>query len=661
MIPKETVDRIIDSAHVEDVVGEFVTLKKRGPNLLGLCPFHNEKTPSFTVSPVKGFYKCFGCGKAGGSVNFIMDHLKLTYPEALRWLAKKYGIEVVEKEFTAEEKEKQNERESLLIVMQYAQRFFTQQMLETDEGKSVGYGYFQERGLHPQIIEKFQLGYSPENRSAFTSAAIKAGYQARYLVKCGMSILRSGSEEEKEPSEKDLFDRFAGRVMFPVLDEGGRVVAFGGRILNSEKKTAKYINSPETEIYHKSRVLYGLWYAKKAIQQADSCYLVEGYMDVIAMHQAGVENVVASSGTSLTVEQIKAIHRYTRNIVVLFDGDLAGQKASMRAIPMLLEEGMNVRLLMFPDNNDPDSYSRSVGAEQFRQYLTENSKDFLLFKADRSKHDSANDPIKRAALVRELVEDISRIPDNITRSVYIKQCAAIMEMDEQILQNEVNKIRRTAAGKGKYRNQEPEAATELQAAEGLPEPVQDDQVPELDHEEKELLRIMILYGNVLITVDGEDEETAEEHAVDLAAADYIVLEMVRDEMRFENPIHNEVLEAYLHEYSNMRFPDQNYFLHSANPIVSQFTIQYVINSHELSSKWSTFGVSVPLEIELLNKGLQRLLNSYKDKKLRQYIRKRQEELKTADELQHWAIVAELRDLERIKTRINRELGRTVIR
>ncbi|HYC29202.1 MAG TPA: DNA primase, partial [Chitinophagaceae bacterium] len=359
-------------------------------NLLGLCPFHGEKTPSFTVSPVKGIYKCFGCGKAGNTVGFVMDHLKLSYPEALKWLAQKYGIEVIEKEFTPEEKKAQTERESMLIVMQYAQRYFTDVMLNSDEGRSIGLGYFKERELRNDIIERFNLGYSPESRNAFSAAAIKAGYLPEYLVKTGMSIVSNRHVEGQPLTQADLFDRYAGRVMFPIHDDGGRVVAFGGRTLSKEKKVAKYINSPETEIYNKSRILYGLWLGKRAIQEKDQCYLVEGYMDVIAMHQAGIENVVASSGTSLTVDQIKSIHRFTRNIVVLYDGDEAGQKASNRAIPLLLEEGMNVRLITFPDNDDPDSYSRKVTKEAFHDYLSNNTVDFLFFKAKKLKNETQN-------------------------------------------------------------------------------------------------------------------------------------------------------------------------------------------------------------------------------------------------------------------------------
>ena len=373
MIPRDTVDRIVEAARIEDVVGDFVTLKRRGANLLGLCPFHNEKTPSFTVSPAKGIYKCFGCSAAGNSVNFIMQLESLSYPEALRYLAKKYGITIEEREVTPEEKAHQSERESLYIVAGFAQKYFTSQMNETDEGKSIGLGYFRERGFRDDIIEKFQLGYSPEGRKSFTEAALRAGYLPDYLVKTGLSIVSERSKEADtsnttgEIKPEYLFDRYTNRVIFPIHHVNGRVIGFGGRILINDKKQAKYINSPQTDIYDKSKVLYGLYFAKKSITQEDNCFLVEGYTDVISMHQAGIENVVASSGTALTIEQIRLVHRFTNNITILYDGDWAGIKASFRGIDLILEQGMNVRVLLFPDNEDPDSYSRRVSPEELKE------------------------------------------------------------------------------------------------------------------------------------------------------------------------------------------------------------------------------------------------------------------------------------------------------
>lgn len=660
MIPKETVDKIIDAAHVEEVLGEFITLKKRGANLLGLCPFHGEKTPSFTVSPVKGIYKCFGCGKAGNSVNFIMDHLQLTYPEALKWLAKKYNIEIVEREFTSEERERQTERESMLIVMQYAQRYFTDIMMQSDEGRSIGLGYFTERGLRHDIIQKFQLGYSLEERNAFTQAAVNAGYNPKYLAKTGMSILSNRFVDGNEISVSDLFDRYAGRVMFPIQDDGGRIVAFGGRTLSNDKKTAKYINSPETDIYNKSKVLYGLWLGKKAIQQNDCCYLVEGYMDVIAMHQAGIENVVASSGTSLTIEQIKSIHRFTNNIIVLYDGDEAGQKASNRAIPLILEEGMNVKLLMFPDNDDPDSFSRKVTNQEFKDYLQNNTQDFLYFKAKKLTDETKHDPIKKAGVIKDIVESIALIPDNIIRSIYIKECSAIMEIEENILQLEVNKIRRKGAAKQKD-TREPSSST-TEAVDNFENVVT---TPEkenfsFDSEEKELLRIMLLYGKILINIDAEDDEK-ELHDLEITLAEFILFELWRDEIGFENPIHQTVLDEYVHEVSHQRLPDIQHFTMSQNPLISGFVINNIISPHELSSKWEHFGVQVPQEISTIKKGTQHLLFSLKEKKLNAYIHDKQELLRTASEEETTVIMKEILHLITLKSRVNKLLGRIVVK
>lgn len=663
MIPKDTVEKIIDAAHVEEVLGEFITLKKRGANLLGLCPFHGEKTPSFTVSPVKGIYKCFGCGKSGNSVNFIMEHLQLSYPDALRWLAKKYNIEIVEREITPAEREAQTERESMLIVMQYAQRYFTETMFNTDEGKSIGLSYFKERDLRDDIIAKFQLGYSLEERNAFTVAAVKNSYQPKYLAKTGMSIVSNKHAEGTEITQADLFDRYAGRVMFPIHDDGGRVVAFGGRTLSNDKKTAKYINSPETDIYNKSKILYGLWMGKKAIQNADKCYLVEGYMDVIAMHQAGIENVVASSGTSLTVEQIKSIHRFTKNIVVLYDGDEAGQKASNRAIPLLLEEGMNVKLLMFPDNDDPDSFSRKVTIQEFKDYLENNTEDFLKFKAKKLSEESKNDPIKRAGVIKDLVDSIAIIPDNIIRSIYIKECSNIMEIEESILQLEVNKIRRKGAAKASNTtiNNDPK----IVAPENLEEELFLDTRPEkelfnFDAEEERLLVLMIKYGNLLITTQAEDEVNVE-HELEITLGEFIIFELWRDEIAYENPLYKTVLDEYIEQLKDHRLPDVKHFLQSPDPIISSFAVNYVIDKHEVSPKWINFGVLVPKEIDLAKKDAEKTLFSFKSRKLNSYIASIRESLKTLSYEESIEVLEEIRRLDILKSRVNKLLGREVIK
>jgi DNA primase len=662
LIPRDTIDKIIEAARVEEVVGEFVTLKKRGTNLLGLCPFHGEKTPSFTVSSVKGIFKCFGCGKAGNSVNFVMEHLQLSYPEALKWLAKKYGIEVIEKEITPEEKEKQTERESMLIVMQYAQRYFTENMNGSDEGKSVGLGYFVERGLSSHTIQKFQLGYSFEARKAFSEAAVKAGYQAKYLVSTGMSILASSHAEGAEINAKDIFDRYAGRVMFPIHDDGGRVVAFGGRTLSNDKKTAKYINSPETDIYNKSKILYGLWVGKKSIQQKDSCYLVEGYMDVIAMHQAGIENVVASSGTSLTIEQIKSIHRFTKNITILYDGDEAGQKASNRAIPLLLEEGMNVRLLMFPDNDDPDSFSRKVTAEAFKNYLEENSEDFLIYKAKKLTKETKNDPIKRAGIIKDIVESIALIPDNIIRSVYVKNCSQIMEMEESILLTEVNKIRRKSSSKPKPQGQEQDATFSEDETAAIATAVPDEkETLNFDAEEKALLILLIKYGDLLITTQAEDDSN-QQHELEITLGEFIIFELWRDEIGYENPLYREVLDEYILQLRQQNLPKEKDFLMSPNPVISGFVANNVISKHEISPRWSNFGVSVPREIDNAKRSAEKCLFSFKGRKLSYFIDAKQELLRGgAFDEEMEKVLNEIKRLNDMKSRVNKLLGRDVIR
>ena len=662
MIPKNTVDIIIETAHVEEVVGEFITLKKRGANLLGLCPFHGEKTPSFTVSSVKGIYKCFGCGKAGNSVNFVMDHLKLTYPEALKWLAKKYNIEVIEREITPAERELQTERESMLIVMQYAQRYFSETMLQIDEGKSIGLGYFKERDLKDDIISKFQLGYSLEEKNSFTNTAIKNGYSPKYLAKTGMSILSNRYVEGNEIKGNDLFDRYAGRVMFPIHDDGGRVVAFGGRTLTKDKKIAKYINSPETEIYNKSKILYGLWLGKKTIQEKDTCFLVEGYMDVIAMHQAGIENVVASSGTSITVDQIKSIHRFTKNIVVLYDGDEAGQKASSRAIPLLLEEGMNVKLLQFPDNDDPDSFSRKVTIQEFHDYIETNVTDFLYFKTKKLKEQTKNDPIKLAGVIKDIVENIAIIPDNIIRSIYIKECSNIMEIEESILQLEVNKIRRKVSPKQKKEDSvlDENSQTEILNQTNFQE-TNENTILKFDSEEKELLRIMLLHGNILVKIDAETENEVAADDLEITISEFILYELWRDQISFENPIHQVILDEYILELSHDRIPAIQHFSMSQNPIISSFVINNIINNYELSNKWEKLGVYISEEINNIKKSTENLLFSLKEKKINSFINQKQDLLKLTNPEETENIIKEIIQLIDLKKRVNKLLGRIVIK
>lgn len=432
MIDQPTIDRILDVANIVDVVSEFVTLRKRGVNYVGLCPFHADKSPSFYVSPTKNICKCFACGEGGTSVHFIMKHEQLTYFDALRYLAKKYNIEIQERELTEKEKQIRNDRESMLIVNAWAQQYFSTQLHEHIQGKAIGLRYFAERGLREEVIRKFQLGYSLDERDALYRTAIQSGYKKEFLEKTGLIITYDNG---------NVNDRFRGRVIFPVHTLSGKVVAFGGRVLKKDEKTAKYVNSPESEIYHKSNELYGIYFAKQAIVKQDRCFLVEGYMDVIGMHQAGMENVVASSGTALTLGQIRLIHRFTNNITVLYDGDAAGIKAALRGIDMLLEEGMNIKVVLLPDGEDPDSFARSHSASEFAAFIQQHETDFIRFKTKLLLADAAGDPIKHSALITDIIRTVAIIPDNIARSVYIRECSATMEIDEQVLLNEVNKIR----------------------------------------------------------------------------------------------------------------------------------------------------------------------------------------------------------------------------
>ncbi|HLW06213.1 MAG TPA: DNA primase, partial [Marinilabiliaceae bacterium] len=445
MIDPATVDRIMETAQsqITDVISEFVNLKKRGINFIGNCPFHNEKTPSFTVAPHKGIFKCFGCGKGGNAVNFLMEHEQISFVEAIRLLGAKFHIPIEEKEVTAEEQAQRNERESMMIVTEYAAKYFTKTLYETDEGQSVGLGYFKQRGFKDEIIKKFQLGYSPEQRDALTNQAQLHGYKLEFLEKTGLSIVR---EDYKA-------DRFRGRVIFPIHSLSGKVIAFGGRILKSDAKAAKYLNSPESEIYHKSRVLYGLYLARQEMVRQDKTYLVEGYTDVLSFHQAGVTNVVASSGTALTADQIRLMARFSPNVTIIYDGDSAGINASLRGIDLILEEGMNVKVLLLPDGEDPDSFAKKMGGDKLLKYIQENETDFIRFKTSLLLKESEGDPIKRAQLIQDIVRTISVIPDPIVRSVYVKECSTQMEVEEQMLFEEVAKLKNKQSGTGFIRQQ----------------------------------------------------------------------------------------------------------------------------------------------------------------------------------------------------------------
>jgi len=568
MIDRPTIERILDAAQIVDVVQEFVPLKKRGVNYLGLCPFHNEKTPSFTVSPSKEIYKCFGCGKVGNSVNFIMEHEHLSYPEALKFLARKYHIEIVEKEMTREEQDRQNERESLLVITSYASRLFAENLFSTEEGISVGLAYFRERGFRHETLKKFEVGYSPEKRDAFSQQAIEAGYRKDLLAKTGLSIQH----------EDRLFDRFSGRVMFPIHSLSGQVLGFGGRILRSDLKTAKYLNSPESEIYHKSKILYGIFQARKAIMDEDKCFLVEGYTDVMSLHEANIENVVASSGTSLTQEQVRLIKRFTQNITILYDGDPAGIKASLRGIDLVLEEGMNVRIVLLPDGEDPDSYSKKRSNDEFTKYLQKNESDFLSFKTQMLLSESRNDPIKKASLIREIVKSIAVIPETIARTVYIKECSTVMEVPEQVLYHEVNKLRQQKNFQDRNKYPGPEDLPAMPPPAVIPVR----QESGTYYSEEAIIRLLLKYGSVEFERKISTEDGKEEIAT---VSDYIVREITSDELGFDSRICGDIFREFLFHTQQGLFPGEKYFIKHEDPDISSLSAKLLADTHELSQIW----------------------------------------------------------------------------
>jgi DNA primase len=568
MIDRSTIERILDAAQIVDVVQEFVPLKKRGVNYLGLCPFHNEKTPSFTVSPSKEIFKCFGCGKVGNSVNFVMEHEHLTYPEALKYLAKRYHIEVIEKELTQEELEKQNERESLLVVSAYAARQFSENLFQSDEGMSVGITYFKERGFRQDTLKKFEVGYSFEKRDSFSKKAIDDGYKSDFLVKTGLSIQH----------EDRFYDRFSGRVMFPIHSLSGQVLGFGGRVLKTDAKTAKYLNSPESEIYHKSRILYGMYQARKSITQEDRCYLVEGYTDVMSLHEANIENVVASSGTSLTQEQILLIKRFTPNITILYDGDAAGIKASLRGIDMVLEEGLNVKIVLLPDGEDPDSYSKKVSHEEFLKFLKENETDFIRFKTQLLLSEANNDPIQKANLIKDIVKSIAVIPEAITRTVYIKECSTVLEVSEPILYNEVNKLQRQKnfQDRNKYPGLDDLPVPPLVVIK----PVQQGPVPL--YSEREIIRLLLKFGTVEFERTINKEDGREEV---LSVADFIVREITGDGLLFNDRVCSRIFADFRFYTEHGLMTGDKQFVKHEDPEISSLSADLLADSHELSRIW----------------------------------------------------------------------------
>jgi DNA primase len=643
MIPKETIDRIIDAARVEEVVGDFVNLRRRGANMIGLCPFHDEKTPSFNVSPTKGIFKCFGCGKAGDSVTFVMEHEHLSFTEAIKFIGKKYGIEVEDKVLTSEEAAVELQREALYSVLQFAQQYYSDLMLTSDEGRSVGLGYFTDRGFDETTIKRFQLGYSSSARDAFVLHATSHGYKTDILEKAGLIAQSQGRH----------YDRFFGRVIFPILGLSGRVIAFAGRILVKSDTQAKYVNSPETEIYHKSSVLYGLFQARKGISTADNCYLVEGYTDVISLSQAGIENVVASSGTSLTVEQIRLIRRYTTNITILYDGDEAGIKASFRGIDMILEEGMNVKVLLFPGGDDPDSFVRKHRPKEVKTYITERAVDFIKFRTGLLLKEAKGDPIKLTALAKELLHSISLIPDPISRTYFIRQCSAEMGIDERTLTGQLAKILFARKKKQMQSNDLPEPLIPI-AEEGLPE-----RLTSIDKREHELIACLINYGSSTFTfTEAVNKYETVEHII--SAAHYIINEL-GDAVHFEHPSHRSIYKEFADYAGRGETPSEQYLINHPDAEVRNMVIDVMAISYTISENWKKRKITVKDPSQKLYLYVRSVILSYKLKIVMGQLREIDEKLKTTIDIDEATLLVQIKmELGNTKNQISGELSRVIL-
>ena len=697
MIDQATIDRILDAAQIYDVVSEFVTLRKRGVNYVGLCPFHDDKTPSFYVSPAKGLCKCFACGKGGNAVHFIMEHEQLSYPEALRYLAKKYGIEIKERELSNEEKAAQSERESLFVVNQWANDYFRHTLRQTEEGRNIGMAYFRGRGFRDDIIEKFQLGYCTEARDALAREALAKGYKKEYLVKTGLCY---------ETEDHRLRDRFWGRVIFPVHTLSGKVVAFGGRVLASATKgvKVKYVNSPESEIYHKSNELYGIFQAKQAIVKQDRCYLVEGYTDVISMHQSGVENVVASSGTALTAQQIKLIHRFTNNLTVLYDGDAAGIKASLRGIDMLLEAGMNIKVCLLPDGDDPDSFARKHNSTEFQDFIREHETDFIRFKTNLLMEDAGQDPIRRAELISNIVQSISVIPEAIVRDVYIKECAQLLHVEDRLLVSEVAKRReKEAERKAEQRERErlrhtsatqPTDGTQA-PAENIPAPTADDLPPEdgaaphsdglstlpppvemtdgytsfIPPDAKEgqefyrferlILQMVVRYGERVMCNVSDDEGKE----IPVTVIEFVTADLQQDDLAFHNPLHRQMMAeaaAHLHDEG---FRAEHYFLTHPDPVISRLSTELISDRYQLS-KYHYKNQKIVTDEERLYELVPLLTTSFKyaivSEELKHMMRALQDPAVAHDETQCNAIMQRYKELREVQSLMAKRLGDRVV-
>lgn len=644
-IPREIVEQILQAARIEEVVSEFVTLKKRGANLIGCCPFHNEKTPSFNVNPARNIFKCFGCGKAGDSAKFLMEHEHLTYPEALRYLAKKYNIKIEEREATAEEIAAQTERERMFNINEFADKYFVDTLWNTEEGKTIGLEYFRERGFLNPIIEQFHLGYSPAKWDAFTEYAKQNGYSDELLEKIGLSI----------KGNKGLYDRYHGRVMFPIQNLTGKVIGFGGRILvnDPEKKSPKYQNSPESEIYDKKQTLYGIFQARSAIAKLDECILVEGYFDVLRMHQVGIENVVASSGTSLTIEQIRLVKRYTSNITMLYDGDAAGIHAAIRGTDMILAEGMNVRVVVLPPEHDPDTFAKDFPLDYVQNYLKTNAKDFIRFKTELLMKDAEHDPIKRGQMVRDIVETISVVPDSIFRISYVKECSRLLDMPEQTLINELNKLLRAKFKKslGPEGDSVPEVNV---VSEKQEEPIEE-QLPAGYYQERELVKQLLLYGSRIIT-DEREEEDGTKILEQLTVAQFIIDDLKMNGFLFKDPINQKIFDIFDRAIDENNFPDNQFFVSNEDAGIANLAADLLSTPYRLDG-WKNKGIFVKTEEDVLKINALMSIERYKDLILEERCKQVEEELKTAtDEADILILLKQKKNLDVLRTQINRELG-----
>jgi len=596
MISRSTIDRVFETARVEEVIGEFVQLKKAGSNFKGLSPFADEKTPSFMVSPVKQIWKDFSTGKGGNAVSFLMEHEHYSYPEAIRYLAKKYNIEIEETVQTDEQKEQMNERESMFVVSKFAKDYFHDTLLNSDAGKAIGLSYFKERGFREDTIKTFDLGYCLDDWESFTKEALKKGYELKYLEKTGLTIVRDNGKH---------FDRFKGRVMFPIHSMSGRILGFGGRTLSSDKKTAKYVNSPESDIYHKSKILYGIYHAKKEIAKQDNCFLVEGYTDVISFYQSGIQNVVASSGTALTPDQIRLVNRLTKNITVLFDGDAAGMRASIRGIDLILEQGMNVKVVTFPDGEDPDSFARSHSDTELKEYLENSAQDFINFKVSLLMKEAQNDPVKKAGLIRDIVTSISKIPDSIQREVYVQECSRIMDISERVLFSELAQlVSKTTKDFAKSQQKQQQAFEVVKKKE-----VQVVEIDSLFILEKEIIRILLLFGNeeadFVDYIEVEDEEgniSLEQERYTNQISKEIYLNLQDDEIEFSNPIFQKIYYEMIHQMNQQEKIEIDSFVkHQDSDIASMVTSILMDDERYQLSDWKRKNIFVTESEEVLSK------------------------------------------------------------